>query len=90
MCKSQATRVLSSFDDSFDVLFSLESLIKATQNSCLDKECSSIYYNLPQKEKIILSEERNHYINLLSIALDKISSLKEIHLDIEKELTYLK
>ena len=90
MYNSQTTKVISSFEDSFDVLSSLESLIKATQNSCLNKECFSIYYNLSSKEKFTLSEERNHYINLLTIALDKVSSLKEIYVAIEKELSYLK
>lgn len=82
-------KILVNFNASFDILFTLESIIKMTQNVCLDKEISSEYYNLPNNQKIILSEERNHYINMLSLALDKISSLKECNIILEKELSIL-
>ena len=72
----------------FDLLFSLESVIKLTHETCLQKEINSNYYNLLTKEKCLLSDERNHYINLLSIALDKISCLKEINSKLEKEFIY--
>lgn len=72
----------------FDLLFLLESVIKLTQESCLQKELSCNYYNFLNKDKNLLSEERNHYINLLSIALEKVSTLKEINAKLEKEFTY--
>ena len=77
------------FDVSFDMLSSLESIIKMTQKVCLDKEISSVYYNLPYNQKITLSEERNHYINMLSLALDKITSLKEYNFNLEKKFANL-
>lgn len=69
----------------YDELFLLESIIKMTQEVCLKKEFSSNYYNLSGKEKFTLSEERNNYINMLSIALDKVNELKAINNHIENE-----
>ena len=73
----------------YDQLFHLESIIKITKDACLDKEFQSVYYNLSSKAKYTLSEERNNYINMLTIALDKISELKAINDNIENELSCL-
>ena len=89
MKKLQNTDLLSSFDSSFDTLMTLESIIKITQANCRDKEIYSVHYDLPTKDKKMLSEERNHYINMLNLALDKVSNLIEINLIIEKELSKL-
>ena len=78
--------LLLCFEESFDELFSLETIIKLTQESCFIREEDSIYYNLPHDEKLILSEERNHYINMLTIALDKVTRLKKISTQIEREI----
>jgi len=85
----QMQKVMSNFDDMFELIFSLESIIKMTQNVCRNKEVASVYYNLPLKQKYTLSEERNHYINMLSLALNQISSLKEANTNLEKELAFL-
>lgn len=86
----QVQKVLSNFDNTFQLLSTLESIIKVIQESCLDKEVYSKHYNLTSKEKLDLSIERNNYINLLSIALDKISSLKDLNLILEESLSCLK
>ena len=69
----------------YDELFTLESIIELTKEACLKKEFTAIYYELTENNKIALSEERNHYINLLSIALDKVERLKNINLSLENE-----
>ena len=89
MSKICSQEILSCFENTFEVLFSLETIIKVTQNNCLDKEVCAKYYNLPAKEQCILSEERNQYINMLTLAMDKVSRLKEINLVIEQELSRL-
>ena len=76
-------------DDYYNNLYYLESIIKMTKNVCQEREFSSIYYNLPQKDIHVLSEERNHYINMLDLALDRVSDLKEINYNMENELTKL-
>lgn len=81
--------VLSCFQTTFDELFLLESIIKLTKESCLDREVTSQYYNLSEEKKRHLSEERNNYINMLSIALDRVKILKDINNQIEEEITYL-
>lgn len=63
-------------NNSYCELETLESIIELTKKYCLYNELDSIYYNLASIEKLALSEERNHYINLLTIAIEKISSLK--------------
>lgn len=80
------TRVLSYCEKCFDELFILESVIKLTKEACLEKEFGANYYELTKKNKRALSEERNHYINLLTIALDKVEKLKSININIEKEV----
>ena len=70
----------------FEDLSQLESVIKLTKDVCLNKELFSQYYNLTKSEQLLLSEERNHYINMLTIALDKILKLKELLIFIEKSL----
>ena len=79
-------KILSCFQTTFDELFLLESIIKLTKESWLDREVSSQYYNLPEEKKRHLSEERNNYINMLSIALDRVKNLKDINTIIEEEL----
>jgi len=89
MSSNQNKSLLLCFEDSIDELFSLESIIKLTQESCLDREEDSVYYSLNSDEKVFLSEERNHYINMLTLALDKVNKLKKLSSLIEKELTFL-
>ena len=74
----------------FEELFTLESLLKLTKEACLKQEINSNYYNLDDSNKIKLSEERNHYLNLLTIAIDKVELLKQINQNIEKEACSLK
>lgn len=85
----QINNLLVYFERSFDELFTLESIIKLTQEACLDKEEDSIHYNLIKDEKISLSKERNHYINMLTIALEKVENIKNYNLLIEQEINYL-
>lgn len=63
----------------FENIYVTESIIKLTLESCLEKELRSNHYNLSPDKSINLSEERNHYINLLNIALDKLSIIKELN-----------
>lgn len=63
-------------------LFSVESLVQTTLESCLRKECDSQYYegsNISSK----ISAERNNYINMLEIALEKIKHIQQLNNNIE-------
>lgn len=89
MKRQISQELISCLESTFDIIYSLESVIKLTKISCLEKENNSAYYNLPSNDRVMLSEERNHYINLLSIAEDKLSCLKDKSLIIEKGLIKL-
>lgn len=71
-------------DSSIDELFKLESLIRFTKEACLSKETNANYYDLDGLNKLKLSEERNDYINSLSIIEEKLSLLKERYINNEK------
>ena len=75
------------YESIFEELYLLESIIKLTQESCLNKEISSKYYNLPMDLQKELSEERNNYINMLNIALDKLDNVKDYYFINEEKLT---
>ncbi len=69
-------------EDMINELYTLESLVKTTVENCLNKECSSEYY--PEEErKRRISEERNDYINILTIALSKIKHIQMLNTEIE-------
>lgn len=85
----ETNKVHLCIESSFDELFSLESIIKLTQQACLEREENLVHFGLPKKDMLILSEERNHYINLLTIALQKVDSIKSLNLIIEREVNYL-
>lgn len=81
--------LFAKIESSYDELDSLESIIKLTQKACRNQECNSIYYNLVADKKVALSEERNHYINMLSLALDKIANIRKTSLQLEEGLANL-
>ena len=89
MNESSVQKVMLSIEDSFNDLASVESILKLTYKACVDKEINANYYNLSKKEMKYLSEERNHYINMLNIAIDKVQFIMENNLKIEKELCNL-
>lgn len=62
-------------ESTIDDLFMMESLINLTKESCIKKELESVYYNLDKDMQLKLSNERNNYINLMSIAEEKILHL---------------
>lgn len=79
-------KIITSIELSVEELFKLESVVQLTKEACLEREFASIYYDLVDKNKSGLSEERNHYINLLTIALNMLSNLKQIIFIVEDEI----
>lgn len=86
MCKFDEKHVLECFEDAITTFFYLESIINLTKEKCLTMEINSNYYNLNNNDRLNLSKERNDYINMLALSLEKISILKEFVLSIEKEV----
>lgn len=54
----------------FDELAKVENILYTTMKSCINKECNSEYYVNCNSSNI--SEERNSYITMLSIALEHL------------------
>ena len=78
--------VVSYNNKAFSELHDIKALLKATITYCNDKEFKGIYYDLSNKLKEKLSEERNEYVSLLEIAINKLDILININTYIEKEL----
>ena len=78
MCeKHNKDCVVLMFERTFDELVMLESIINLTKEFCLKKDISSFETNLTKTQLFELSEERNNYINMLTIAQDKVFQIKE-------------
>ena len=86
MKKFMCSQVVNDLNESIiEELLTVESLVQATMNSCLSRECGAQYYNSSELTSK-LSEERNHYLNLLTIALEKVAILKGINKNLEEEI----
>ncbi len=67
----------------FDNLLTIESLVKTTVNNCVTRECSALYYAGGDITKQ-LSAERNDYINVLTLVLEKIKHIQMLNDEIEE------
>ena len=81
--------VLSCNDEAFDEIYKTKAIIKALITCCQDKEFKGEYYNLNKNLKYLLSEERNEYVSLLTIAFEKLHKLISINCRLEKEISML-
>ena len=80
MNKNKIQKVLLYLDDSFEKLSILESVLYITLNYCLNSENS---------QKLIctnIASEKSNCINMLTIALEKLSCIKDSNESIEREL----
>lgn len=80
MDKNKIQKVLLYLDDSFEKLSILESVLYMTLNYCLNSENS---------QKLIctnIASEKSNCINMLTIALEKLSCIKDSNESIEREL----
>ena len=80
MDKNKIQKVLLYLDDSFEKLSILESVLYITLNYCLNSENS---------QKLIctnIASEKSNCINMLTIALEKLSCIKDSNESIEREL----
>ena len=64
----------------------VDSIVSITKNACLEREFSGQYYGTGNEYSRKISAERNHYINMLTILSEKISTLSKLNISIEEEL----
>lgn len=72
--------------NAYEELSVIESIISSVQESCLNLELNSQYYDI-DNFVLKISEERNRYINLLSIAREKIKNIEILNTQLEEKLT---
>ena len=70
--------LFSCVDNTFEVIFSIETILHLTQKYCLIND-----------KNMCLKEERDQYICMLNIALEKLNTLKQLNLELEDKLTDL-
>lgn len=73
------------YQETFDELCVINSVVKLVKNSCLEREFSGEYYGIPRDKTIYISEERNNYINMLNILSEKVTHIMNLQLFLEQE-----
>lgn len=80
----------SFYEQAFNEIYILNTLISMVKNTCERREYSGDYYGISKEASEKLSNERNEYINMLTVVSDKISHLIKLNLLLEKEMTLQK
>lgn len=81
--------IFSYNEEAFNEIYKTKAIVKALMTCCQNREFKGEYYNLTKNLKYMLSEERNEYLSLLGIALDKLHRLITINCSLENELSLL-
>lgn len=87
MDKTHKQNLLKINEQAFNQMYVVNTLINMTKQSCEERENHGEYYGLKGELLKRISDERNDYINMLSILSDKISSVMSLYVSMEKELT---
>ena len=78
-------------EKSFSEMYVVNTIISMIKQSCTERENNSQYYGLTEKRICTkISDERNDYINMLTLLSDKISSLMALYVSMEKEISLYK
>lgn len=74
------------YQELFNELYIIDSIVNMTKNSCLEREFSGQYYGATGENSAQLSAERNNYINMLTILSEKLANVINLNLTAENEL----
>ena len=74
-------------ENTFDEITIISTLISSIQELCLNLEMNSQYYEDSENYVHKLSEERNKYINLSSMALQRLKKIETLNAELESKLT---
>ena len=88
MDKNSENSLMQYYEKTFDELCVINSIVKLVKNSCLEREFSGEYYGIPQEKIIHISEERNNYINMLTLLAERVTNIMNLHLILEKNGIY--
>lgn len=75
--------------NAYEELTVIDSLLVAIQETCLNLEMKSEYYNSQKTSTLKISEERNRYINLTSIARERIKKMEFLNSQMENKAILL-
>ena len=89
MEKNRKSDLLTYQNKTFDELYIINTLVQMTKLACSEKEYKGQYYGSSTRVRNRLSEERNEYITMLTLATDRLSSLMKINLSVESEISDL-
>lgn len=86
MEKYHVSNLLTVYEKAFNELYYAETIVEMTRQACKDREFSGQYYGISEDNIFKLSEERNHYINMLDMLSERISNIKNLNLVLEQEI----
>ncbi len=86
MSKKSGSLMLSFYQETFNELYKIDSLIKVTRTNCESIEFSGQYYGIPNESISMLSAERNNYINILTILSERVSNIINRGVLLENEI----
>lgn len=86
MDKNHIDKFICFYQELFNELYVIDTIVNMTKNSCLEHEFRGQYYGTTGEYSIQLSAERNNYINMLTILSEKIANVMNLNLSAEKEI----
>ncbi len=86
MDKNYMDKFVCFYQELFNELYVIETIVNMTRNSCLEQEFNGQYYGATGENSAQLSAERNNYINMLTILSEKISNIMNLNLSAEREM----
>lgn len=86
MSKNCGSQLLSFYQETFNELYKIDSLVQVTRTNCENIEFSGQYYGASREICTHLSAERNNYINVLTILSERITEIIDKSVLFENEI----
>ncbi len=86
MGRDHIDKLLCYYQNVLNELYIIDTIVKMTSDSCMEREFSGQYYGTTGKYSAQLSAERNSYINMLSVLSEKVAILIDLNISAEDEL----
>ncbi len=86
MVRNHINKLICSCENLYAELENINTILLMTKTFCINKEFNGIYYSLDKESTLQLSEERNNYINMLTILSEKVNTAKNLNMQLEQEI----
>ncbi len=86
MDKDHIDKFICFYQELFNELYVIDSIVSMTKSCCLEREFSGQYYGATGENSAQLSAERNNYINMLTILSEKLANVINLNITAEREL----